>query len=673
MTFQCSNGVYDDNGHGTATAAIAAGANVANGSSMMGVAPSATIVAEKVLNASGSGTDLDVANGITKAVNAGAQVINLSLTYLPTNSVINAINYAASKGVIIVFAGGNSSAPLNNNLNSTGLTAAALSHLAFAGSVSSSNQLSSFSNTPGTGSAVATTTQASYASLWLMAPGENIVAPGIQFGPNALAYWTGTSMAAPIVTGALALLETTWPILQHNGTATAVLFATATDLGTVGVDTKFGNGLIDLTRAFQPVGTLKVTEANGQSIAVTSLTGTMVTAGALGSLTKVSTSLSNYTAFDTFARNYYVNLSPLLTIKTSIALSNLQVFGPVVTGGEVALPNGGHLFFAHSDAIAAPGSGWTDRFASVDYGTVGAPPAKVGAWLMSYASVDGAAISVGRGFSAAPLFSAALWGDNTAHAAWAQTSGQPNDFLSLASGGTVLAVGNQLGSDTRIAFGVASSSVPEGFGASFELAPRATAESVGITTGLARGWTIGADFQFLREDHGLLGTNYSDGTLSFGRTHSSMLVGLSTTLELARDTDLVADASIARVSRFGGGSGIVTGSSPLLARSAELGLIERNVFDDLNSVSLTVAKPLRVIAGYLDVFSTTVDAQGLPVYTTKKVGLTPDGDETDVSIGYERRIAGSLYLNAVVGVQKDAGNISGNLGGLMRLRLNIAL
>ena len=108
VSFTCTNGYVDDNGHGTATASIAAGVAATSGLTMSGVAPNATILAEKVLNASGTGTDADVANGIMAAVNGGASVINLSLTYTPTPAVINAINYAASKGTIIVYAGGNS-------------------------------------------------------------------------------------------------------------------------------------------------------------------------------------------------------------------------------------------------------------------------------------------------------------------------------------------------------------------------------------------------------------------------------------------------------------------------------------------------------------------------------------------------------------------------------------
>ena len=123
VSFGCS-GFADNNGHGTAVAAIAAG-STASGGIMSGVAAKATILAEKVLAANGSGYDTDVANGIVKAANGGAQIINLSLTYIPSSTVISAINYAASKGAIIVFAGGNASGALNGGANTGGLTAAA--------------------------------------------------------------------------------------------------------------------------------------------------------------------------------------------------------------------------------------------------------------------------------------------------------------------------------------------------------------------------------------------------------------------------------------------------------------------------------------------------------------------------------------------------------------------
>ena len=215
------------------------------GNSFIGAAPNANIVAEKVLNAGGSGYSSDVANGIIRAANAGATVINLSLTFMNSADIANAVNYATGKGAFIVWAGGNSSANLLNGAATAGWSQNAINRLVFAGSVNAASQLSSFSNKPGSGAFVATSGAiTTYANRWLMAPGENIIAPGVQYGSTAYMYWSGTSMSAPVLSGSLALLQAAWPILRTRGTAANLLLATATDLGAKGVDASYGSGMV---------------------------------------------------------------------------------------------------------------------------------------------------------------------------------------------------------------------------------------------------------------------------------------------------------------------------------------------------------------------------------------------------------------------------------------------
>jgi len=121
--WQSGSGPSDSTGHphGTHVAGIAA-AVTNNGTGIAGVAPQAKVMAVRVLDGEGSGSFVDVALGIRYAANNGADVINLSLGALPGSQVFtitglmtdveDAIEYANSRGVVVVAAAGNEAAPL---------------------------------------------------------------------------------------------------------------------------------------------------------------------------------------------------------------------------------------------------------------------------------------------------------------------------------------------------------------------------------------------------------------------------------------------------------------------------------------------------------------------------------------------------------------------------------
>jgi hypothetical protein len=681
VTFRCSSGFTDDNGHGTATASIAAG-NMGHSGIMTGVASRATIIAEKVLNASGSGYDVDVANGIVKATQAGASVINLSLTYLPTSSVISAINYAAANGVYVVFAGGNSAAPLNGGAPSNGFSATALKYLVFAGSVNSSNQLSSFSNTPGTGSATTGTGSISnsYASLWLMAPGESIVAPGIMYGRNAYAYWTGTSMAAPMVSGAIALLETTWPVLRKNGEAAQILFQSATDLGAQGVDSTYGNGLLNIGQAFQPSGALTVTQANGKTVAVNSLSSSLLSGGALGSLSRISGQLANYTAFDAYQRNFTVNLSGLIGTRPSTSASVAAAAqAPVVTGTTTHFADGGALSLTRADdpnlfSFASPGR--LGLVAQNNSGT-GAQPA---GWAFQLTQPGGSVIAAGSGLPGSASFADTLWGPGSRAAEESRTLGVSNSLLSLADGGTFTGFGTQLNPHTRIAFSaVETQAAAGGLGSGATLSnslmggntwtqPVATGFGIGIASELDQGWTGGVTLNYLHERNGLLGTTYADGGgVGLGGNHSSVSLGFSTGYEFGPDTGLLFDFSLARSDGGSVADGLVTGVSSTLSRAYGVAFVEQNAFTSGDHLSIGIRRPLTVIAGSANVATTSVDDQGNAVTSTTRVGLAPSSRETDLLLSYGMPWRYGINFSANLTVRRDADNIAGNKDALALL------
>src|SRR5687768_16404283 len=122
-TGPCGNGDWQSGGsagkpaspHGTHVAGIAA-ASTGNGVGIAGVAPDARLLAVKVLTEDG-GSFEEIAAGIRWAADNGADVINMSLGALPgvqalaiTGAIAdtrNAVDYATSKGVVVVAAAGN--------------------------------------------------------------------------------------------------------------------------------------------------------------------------------------------------------------------------------------------------------------------------------------------------------------------------------------------------------------------------------------------------------------------------------------------------------------------------------------------------------------------------------------------------------------------------------------
>lgn len=212
----------DDNGHGTHCAGTIGSSNQ-NGLGIKGIAHKVQLMACKFMNGDATGSSLDAISCIDYAINHGAKILNCSWgCQEPSLSLYQELQKAQSHGVIIVTAAGNDA--LNDDQNrfypasyttttvdGNGCSYPALDNVIAVAATAPGDDFAFFSNYgPQT--------------IQVAAPGLNILSTSVNGDSDtAYAVASGTSMAAPYVTGALALLEAQNPKLSYRAIISKLL------------------------------------------------------------------------------------------------------------------------------------------------------------------------------------------------------------------------------------------------------------------------------------------------------------------------------------------------------------------------------------------------------------------------------------------------------------------
>ncbi len=211
----------DDNGHGTHVAGTVAASD--NEIGVIGVGPEIKLYALKALNANGSGYLSDIIEGLQWAVTNHLNVVNMSLGTDSDNPAFkDAIRIAADAGLIMVAAAGNDARDVDYP--------AAYEKVMAVAAVDINSDIAYFSS-PGT-------------EVDVSAPGVNVLStiPGGKY-----AAYSGTSMAAPHVTGTVAL------IMEAKGVQTldydAILKYLTDSAAPLGDSAHYGAGLINAQAA----------------------------------------------------------------------------------------------------------------------------------------------------------------------------------------------------------------------------------------------------------------------------------------------------------------------------------------------------------------------------------------------------------------------------------------
>ena len=250
-------------GHGTSVASLMVAGH--DGKGVFGIAPNASVATYNPFDETGTASWADVKRGIMSLTGAGASIINMSLgisgwtlhrgwgNILAQDSV-----RAVTENTVFVVAAGNDGSTQRHDVRWRENDKIAL---IVVGSVDPLGNISSFSNRPGSACLVKEYGEdcktdfikglGPLANRFIVAPGELLL---VSDGQGGLTRRTGTSFAAPLVSGAITLLHDRWPWLGNYSAETAeIILRSATDLGAPGVDEVYGHGLLNVAASQSPL------------------------------------------------------------------------------------------------------------------------------------------------------------------------------------------------------------------------------------------------------------------------------------------------------------------------------------------------------------------------------------------------------------------------------------
>ncbi|MEO0879434.1 MAG: S8 family serine peptidase [Pseudomonadota bacterium] len=610
--------------HGAAVASLIAGRH--DGQGVLGIAPRSTIKAYNPFDATGSSSIADVNAGVQALVNTGANVINMSLGvpgYVLHQDLANTFSFPAIQNVsdstVFVVAAGNEGAVQTTNV--TFASNGSFDNLLFVGSVDPSKNISFFSNTPGDAcidQGNGCTADNRLRNRFLVAPGELILVSDNAGGTTRL---SGTSFAAPLVTGAVSLIHDRWPWLQNFAKETTdIILESAEDLGAPGVDDVYGHGLLDVEAATAPLDFNNLTfqqpntDGTVTNLTPTQLRDSVLTVGQLGLWEAAGAELvATETVGNTF-RDFNI---PLSTVLAGNNAANGEKFQRHVYTRLVDWAQGTNSVAAAPVETAV---GKIGEFGIVAQATPVSPFAPVSEQdkpfntsLLVASKNRRVTFQLGEGTGAVALTHTEGFDHYSDHN---PESGGVNPFLGLASGGLFANLVSEIKPGLKLAFGftqvVDENVTPDE--TTGQLLPtfdgiqdyRANALVADVSYALTDNVRFNVSLTHLSEENGVLGAQGAGAfSLDEGATTNAVTFGAS--YQFSPRFSLSASATAGRTqSRNGGDAFFGIDEDGLTTSAFQVSASANNLFAENDRVRLTFSQPLNVETGSLSYDSVQV-------------------------------------------------------------------
>ncbi|MEZ5939569.1 MAG: S8 family serine peptidase [Hyphomonadaceae bacterium] len=659
--------------HGSAVATLMAAGH--NGQGVMGIAPGAQVAAYNPFDATGTAGWADIALGMNAVLGQGASVVNMSLgvpnyAFNPEWASVygQASIAAAAKNAVFVHAAGNEGVAQTQNIN---WDFTSNPNIIVVGSVGPTGLISPFSNTPGSACLLDNGVCASsLMNHFLVAPGEWVL---VGDGEGGVTRESGTSFAAPMVSGAVALLQNRWGWLKQHPSETAdILFRTATDLGAPGVDPVYGHGLLNIAASQSPINVSQLYMLSGPPGSPERSLLRFAAPGVDRAWDVGSARATVYEDIGTTFRDFSAPLDPTFIGTKSLGGRAEDTLNSYVADNFYSWFDNRSLDFQMSLASADTSSSGLDvtmRISPLPYNMQGRRNALPFATDFTAKADSGLEMRFGTGHGAR-----ALQGGMTSTVPdFDMRTGGANPVMGLASGGSYAGVETPFGaSGARLTMGAterrfeARQYLPysgEDVAAYDGLrAYQAVAGNVGVSQPITRSMSLNASYTYLDETNGLLGVqSLNPAAFSTSSRTDAMSFGMDWAL-----SDRITFSSLATVGRTraqqAGVQTLAVSDGGVTTSAFEAAVSVNGVFGRDDRARFALVQPMHVENGSLNLTDFQV--------TDRELGLISPVSETISIDGRARIFALEAYYGAPVldGLAEVAGFVRAEASGASGLR-----